>query len=70
MPEERISQEVYSHCGPSEFLHATMASQLIDLPSVGSNFTWPNNSIGPYFSLSLIELSQIYNGLICGLILG
>lgn len=39
-------QGTYSHGGPSEFIHATMTYQLIELPSIGGKFTWSNNSIG------------------------
>lgn len=47
--EEGISQRIYNdnHGGPSEFPQATLSLQLIELPSVGGEFTWNNKSVGP-----------------------
>lgn len=45
-PKERISQGDCNHGGPSEFLHVTMASHMIELPSIGGDFTWTNNAVG------------------------
>lgn len=48
-PEECRGQGVYCHGGPSGFIHATNLSCMIELTSLGGDFTWKNNSPGENF---------------------
>lgn len=49
-PEERSGLVVYNHGGPAEFIENMV--QLLDLLSIGGDFTWTNNSPGPNFPQS------------------
>lgn len=48
--KERMWQQVYDHGGPSEFIDATNPANIMELPSIGGNFTQLNNSAGPHFT--------------------
>lgn len=55
-PEERIDTGTYNHGGPAEFIQATTRlAHLLEMPSVGGDFTWTNNSIGPRHKQSKLD---------------
>lgn len=51
-----LSQGIYYHSGPSEFLNATLATQLIELSSIGGEFTWTNKSVGSVARFSRLNI--------------
>lgn len=37
---------MYNYGGPIKFIHATDHANMVELPSLGGDFTWSNNSPG------------------------
>lgn len=54
-PKERQGPDTHSHGGPSEFISATYSAHLMELPSIGGEFTWSNNFPGENFRQSRID---------------
>lgn len=54
--EERLGTWVYLHGGPSEFKDATNIAHVFELPSIGGEYTWTNNSPGPNFTQSKLDI--------------
>lgn len=55
LPEERQGLGTYTHGGPNEFIACTDSAHLLELPSLGGDFTWNNNSLSKNFIQSKID---------------
>lgn len=47
--DERVSKGVYNHDGPEEFIKDTNGAMLLEIPSIGGQFTWTNKETEDLF---------------------
>lgn len=52
---QRRDKEVYNHRSLAEFFQSTDLAQLLELTSVGREFTWTNNSVGAEFKETRLD---------------